>query len=101
MLSTNILAFEWNPIYVSITSRSKVMNQNRPHHIYIYVMFQVPSLEEFFNYHRSEQYKIKRTVWWNPEGTSKKDRRRKKKTAIIEGRNKKRKRKSSTTSKIS
>ena len=35
ILSTNISAFEWNPICVFITSRSKVMTQNRSHHIYI------------------------------------------------------------------
>ena len=37
MLSTNIAAFEWNPIFVFIMSTSKVMIQNRSPHICIHM----------------------------------------------------------------
>ena len=37
ILSTNISAFEWNPICVFIMATSKLMTQNRSGHIYIHV----------------------------------------------------------------
>ena len=45
MLSTNISAFEWNPICVFIMSTSKVMTQNRSGHIYTMITEQIGEVE--------------------------------------------------------